>query len=149
MANNPKRSSLSKTKAPTSFNTYKITTGLLIFLASMHTYGAFTENDFGVQGNAVYAAMKSVRFDMFGSDRTYSDLYFGSGIVISVYILFTAYLSWHLSRQKEDLAVLRPVKWGLFLTYAMGALISFRYFFMGPTISTLLVVVLTGWECVK
>jgi hypothetical protein len=44
----------------------------------------------------VLDAMKAHSFDVLGSKRTYWDLYFGSGLIISLYLLVQAVVLWQL-----------------------------------------------------
>jgi hypothetical protein len=131
--------------ARTKINVYHISTLLLLFFAVNHTIGGlFTTYDFGTAANAVFAGMKSSTFDFFGSRRTYYDFYLGFGLYATVFLLFSAALSWQLSRFPNH-EVLQPVKWILFLAQVANVVLSWRYFFIAPVIVSTIITFLLGW----
>jgi hypothetical protein len=46
--------------------------------------------------DTVTVAMRNVHFDVMGMSRTIWDFYFGFGLLLTLYLLFAAALSWHL-----------------------------------------------------
>lgn len=52
---------------------------------------------FGPAGDAVLAAMRSFRFDMFESERTYFDFYFGGNLCLSLLVFLEALVIWLFS----------------------------------------------------
>ncbi|KIW98092.1 uncharacterized protein Z519_01676 [Cladophialophora bantiana CBS 173.52] len=79
-------------------NMYKLTAALLIFFATTHTIGGLLlPNDFGVEGNALFSAMQTVRFNFMGRLRTLHDFYMGFGLGATVFLSMSAALSWVLS----------------------------------------------------
>ncbi|EXJ75092.1 uncharacterized protein A1O5_01788 [Cladophialophora psammophila CBS 110553] len=81
-----------------AMNTYKLTAALLIFFATTHTIGGLLlPNDFGVEGNALFSAMQTVRFNFMGRLRTLHDFYMGFGLGATVFLSMSAALSWVLS----------------------------------------------------
>jgi hypothetical protein len=78
----------------------------------------------------VATVMKTVRFDLFGSERTYWVLFHGYGVLIIFAAAYLAVLYWLLSRMPAESA--RPV---VFLSAALQvgfAVIGFADFFWAP-----------------
>src|SRR3954447_20731712 len=68
----------------------------LLFLG--HSAGVpWTPSDGGAT-STVIGLMKSYRFDVLGSERTYWDLYEGFGLTNSVFLLLEAVVLWFLAR---------------------------------------------------
>ena len=130
---------------------------LLLLFAAAHTYGGLImSHDHGSQGNSVLASMKTVHFNFNGSQCSFYGFYLGFGYMASVFLLFSAALSWHLGRVVEEekrkgneevLKALRPVAWGLFLSFIPTAWLSWRFFFAGPGVFSTIIAGLLGWEC--
>ena len=90
------QSSLSSKLVP--LNAYNLTTPLLIFFAVTHTVaGLILPNDFGVEADATFSAMQSVRFNFMGSLRTLHDFYMGFGLGVTIFLCMSTALSWVLS----------------------------------------------------
>lgn len=120
-------------------------------------------HDHGPQGNSVLASMKIVHFDFNGSQRSFYDFHLGFGYMASVFLLFSAALSWHLGRvveevkkqkgkgekkaNEKDLKALKPVAWCLFLSFIPTTVLSWRFFFAGPGVFSTVIAGLLGWEC--
>jgi len=78
-------------------------------------------------------SMKSVPFVFMGERSTYWDLYFGWGLLVGVALLTLAIVLWLLS----DLARLAPRRLGaitgiISASCAVGAYLSFRFFYIPP-----------------
>src|SRR5262245_43204297 len=68
-----------------------------IFLG--HTGGAMiAQRSFGIASDAVFTAMKAVHFNFNGSDATWYGFWFGFGVTISVYLVFSVILCWQLDK---------------------------------------------------
>ncbi len=103
--------------------------GFTAVFALGHSFGATHPKTDGAAG-AVSLAMKSVSFDVFGSDRTWWDFYQGYAYIIIAVAFFLAALLWLLS-----LRPIEQVRQIAFVTAAAQlaiALLSFRYFFWAP-----------------
>jgi len=133
---------------------------LLLFFTVGHTYGGLIKShDYGPDGNSVLASMKTVRFNFNGSQCSFYDFHLGFGYTASIFLLFSAALSWHLGHVVEQvekhqgignekvLKVLKPVAWGLFLSFIPTAWLSWRFFFVGPAMLSTVITGLFGWEC--
>ncbi|OAP57450.1 hypothetical protein AYL99_08188 [Fonsecaea erecta] len=160
-------------------NTYKFTTPLLVFFASTHTIGGLLlPSDFGVEGNAVFSAMQTVRFDFMGSRRTLHDFYMGFGLGMTVFLFTSAAVSWVLSsfpgtkphassawseakgevKKVDDdngsgelslKELLSMLKWILFVSNFANMLLCYVYFFVPPMVVSTVIAAFLGWECLK
>ena len=66
---------------------YRIASVLLVLFAVGHTVG-FLQIDPGWGVDAMVKEMKSIRFDVLGSNRTYWDFYVGFGLFVSIFLVF-------------------------------------------------------------
>ena len=68
-------------------------------------------------------------------DRTYWDFYTGFGIFVTVFLLFTAILTWQLgSRPKEALSTMWVLNWSLAACFMTLTILSWMYFFVVPVV---------------
>ncbi len=93
-----------------------------------HSFGTYAQPK-GAQ-SGVATVMKSVRFDVFGSQRTYWDMFHGYGVLIIFTGAFLAVLLWLLSQMPAQTS--RPI--GLLVgALQIGfAVIAFQSFFWAP-----------------
>lgn len=112
---------------------FKIASGLLAFFGMAHTFGMFNEDEGEVK--AVVSMMRSVHFDAMGTSRTVFDFYFGFGLLLTVFLLFSSVLSWQLGNlSKEQPAVARRIAWPLAATVLLVAVLCWMYFFIAPQV---------------
>jgi hypothetical protein len=78
----------------------------------------------------VAAAMKTVRFDLFGSERSYWDLFHGYGVLIICSAVFLVLLYAQLSRMEARAA--RPIVLLAGALQICFAIIGFSSFFWAP-----------------
>jgi hypothetical protein len=77
--------------------------------------------------------MRSIHFDVQGSDRTYWDLFEAAGFSVGVFYLFAAILAWQLSSlPAATLALMRGTAWAFALCFAAITVVSWRYLFILP-----------------
>jgi hypothetical protein len=89
---------------------------------------------------AVITAMKSHRFEVMGSMRSFWDFFFGYGLFISINFLVQAVLFWQLaSLAKRGLKEIRPIIACFFLAYIGFAILAWNYFFVLPAIEEVLI----------
>ena len=133
------------------FNLYRISSYLLIFFAFTHTVGGLlSKKDFGPEADATLSSMKAVYFNVMGASRSYYDFYFGFGITVTVFFLFSAAVSWFIGGMGPgDRLAVRPIAWGLFISYVLVAGISWVYFFIAPSVTATIIAILLGIACVK
>ena len=118
---------------------YRIASVLLVFFAGGHTLGfRLTDPKLGV--GPLVESMQTIRFGVQGFSRSYWDFYVGFGFFISVFLLFAAVLAWQLgSLPSTVLAVMRGTVWGLAICFAVVTILSWRYFFMGPIVFSVVI----------
>src|SRR5262249_29868280 len=115
-------------------NPFRLTTYLLILHFLGHTSGALLSTPhFGAESDVVVATMKSVHFRAQTSTCTWFGFYLGFGWLVSIFFLFSAVLTWFLgglsTAEQRSWSV---ITWALFLSYALSAIIAWRYFFAAP-----------------
>ena len=127
---------------------FRIAAVLLVLFAAGHTYGFLRFQPPSDAGIAVHDAMKTVTFSVMGKDYTYDGFYKGFGLYISAYLLFSAFLAWHLG----SLAASAPgsigmLGWAFFALQLAGLVLSWVYFFPPPVVFSALVTICIGWAC--
>ena len=124
---------------------YRIAAVLLLLFAAGHTFG-FRDADPKWGIDAMLGSMKSIHFDLMGSNRTYWDLFEGAGFTVGVLYLFAAILAWQLgSLPAATLANMRLALWSFALCFAAIAILSLRYLFIIPiACSSLITLCLTA-----
>ena len=75
---------------------YRIAAVLYVLLAAAHTVGFQRFVPPTAEGVAVRNAMNDVHFALHGSSFSYGGFYTGFGLSVSLYMLFAAFLAWHL-----------------------------------------------------
>lgn len=119
---------------PTIF--LRIASVLTLIHCAGHTIGGvFGKPKHGAEQLAVIDAMKSHRFNVMGSMRSYWDFFFGYGLGVTITLLIQGILFWQLaSFVKSSPAVVRSIALLFFFNYALMSIVAFRYFFMGAGI---------------
>ena len=133
------------------FNAFRLASYLLVLYALGHTTGAVVSTPrFGPDSDAVVAMMKSVHVTAQGVDCTWYGFYRGFGVLVSVFFVFSAILTWQLggmtARERRPLA---PVLWALFLGYVATAAVTWVSFFPVPLVFSTAIAALLGFACVK
>jgi hypothetical protein len=126
---------------------FRLATYLLVLFFGGHTIGGMLgQKSQGSEAGAVFASMKSVHFVFNGASCSWYDFWFGFGLMVSVFLLFCAAMSWRLaSVDPHDWPVAAPFAWLLAISMIANAILSARYFFAGPAITSTLVVLLMLW----
>ncbi len=94
----------------------------------------------GPQEQAIFDAMRNFRFDVMGTMRSHWDFYQGFGLSISVNMVIFAVLMWQLgdlTRTNSEGA--RPLVMALLVGEVLNGLLSWKYFFAGPIVFSVLV----------
>jgi uncharacterized BrkB/YihY/UPF0761 family membrane protein len=123
----------------------------LISACLSFTLGALIfDTSHGQEADNVLSLMKSVRFDVEGSIVTWRGMYLGLGLLFSVFLIFSAFLTWYLGGlDSRDRGTLSPISWALFLCYVLVAILCWVYFFIVPEVVFTLIAVLLGIACIK
>ncbi len=123
---------------------YNAASVLLVLFAGTHTYGMYYPPTRRATVDTVTFAMRNVHFDVMGMNRTLWDFYFGFGMLLTVFLLFSAFLSWRLGSLAASPS-LRPLAWSFALCHVAVAALCWIYFFPAPAIvSSVVAVCLIG-----
>ena len=83
----------------------------------------------------ILEAMKNHAFEAEGFKGTYWDLYFGFGLIISVYLLVQAAVLWQVgSLAKNDAILVRPIVVSFLVAFIINAALAWKYFFVVPVV---------------
>lgn len=114
---------------------YKISSGLFIFFGVTHTFGLFrprTETSM----IAVIESMQNVRFDIMGFNRSIWEFYIGFGLLLTVFLIFSAILSWQLGNLvKENDKIARLIGLPFAISHVIVAILCWTNFFYPPAIT--------------
>ena len=129
---------------PTLF--YRIASVLFILFAAGHTAGFLVFKPPSPEGLAVRDAMWNVRFQVKGSSFTYGDFYTGFGLYATVYLLFSAFLAWHLGDlARTNRQAIGSLAWVFTAVQVASLILSWRYFLLPPVILSALLTACLGW----
>ena len=125
---------------------YEIAAVLCVVFAAGHTLGFLKLTPPTAESVAVRDAMKNVRFQVGRTTVSYSGLYTGFGLFVTVYLLFSAYLAWHLGGlAARDPAAIGALGWVFFAVQLLSLLLSWIYFFPPPIVLSALIAICVGW----
>ena len=129
--------------APTLYRTAAV---LLVLFAAGHTVGFLKFKAPTPEGVAVRESMGRVTFDVRGQSFSYQGFYVGFGLFITIQLLLSAFLAWHLS----GLAATNPVAIGnlgwIFCAAQVGGLVlSWLYFFPITAVFSGVVALCLAW----
>ena len=120
---------------------FRIAAVLLLIFAALHTIG-FRQVDPAWGVDAVVRSMQSTRFNIMGSSRSYWELFGGFGLIVSVFLVFTAVLAWQLASLPRQMWVfMSGTAWALVICFAVVTILCFRYAFILPTVFSLLILI--------
>ena len=75
---------------------YRIASVLLVVFAAGHTFGFLKFKPPTPEGLGVWEGMNNVHFQIGKSTYTYASFYNGFGLFATLYLVFAAFLAWHL-----------------------------------------------------
>jgi hypothetical protein len=131
---------------------YRIAAVLLLLFAVGHTLG-FRQSDPTWGVDALLGSMRSIHFDVQGSNRTYWDLFVAAGLSVGVFYLFAAILAWQLGGlPAENLALMRATAWAFALCFATITVVSWRYLFILPIVFSFVItlcLIVAAWLSAK
>lgn len=115
----------------------RISSVITLLFAAGHTLGGL--NYWSPMGdNLVLQAMRSVRFDTLGANRSYFDFYLGFGYSLSVTQVMLAILLWQLATLARTNALsVRPMLAVIILAVAACAVIAWLLIFPVPALFSL------------
>ncbi len=123
---------------------YRVAAVFFVLFALGHTFGFLSFRPPSPEGRAVYESMNNVHFQVGGKSFSYGNWYRGFGLIITVSMLFWAFLSWHLAGLAKSHGAIGALGWAFFTVQAIGVVISLLYFGLPPTVFSVLVAALTG-----
>jgi hypothetical protein len=125
---------------------YRIASVLLVLFSAGHTLGFLKFKAPTAEGVAVREAMAKVVFSVGGKSFSYDRFYVGFGLFITVSLLFSAFLSWHLGtlagRNPEAIGALG---WAFFVVQLASLVLSWLFFFTITALFSGLVALCVGW----
>jgi hypothetical protein len=122
----------------------RIASILTLIHAILHTIGGVFGKPPSGQAAMIAASMR-YRFEVFGVMRSYADFYRGMGLGITISLTMDAAVLWVLaSMAKSDAARLRPIMAVFCIGYLAFTLNSLAFFFSGPVIAEILIVLCIG-----
>jgi len=111
---------------------YRIAAVLLLLFAVGHMF-SFSQVDPRWGLDTMLGQMRSIRFSIAGTERTYWDFFIAGGLTVGILYLFSAVLAWQLGRLRaETLRELRLVTWTFPVAYAAIAVVSSFHLFPIP-----------------
>lgn len=121
------------------FTPFRIAAYLLAVLFLGHTGGGMlAQKSLGPASDVVFAAMKAVHFNFNGADASWYGFWFGFGLTVSVYVLFSVVVAWQLDKVAPDRwSSVSTIAWMFAATQLANAVLSWKYFFLGPTLFSL------------
>ena len=128
----------------------RIASVIALLFAAGHTAGAPWTPAKGMAEQALVTMMKSLHFDVMGTQRTYFDFYYGFGVSITVYLLVQAVVLWQAGTiAKTNPRAARPLMLTMFVSYAAVGVITFMYFFAAPAVFSFVICMLLAWAWLK
>ncbi|MGZ6076782.1 MAG: LIC_13387 family protein [Myxococcaceae bacterium] len=122
-------------KKPFKFLRAASVLSFLFFLG--HSVGAPWTPSEGGATSTVIGLMKSYRFEVLGSERTYWDLYQGFGLTQSVFLLLEAVVLWFLATLAvKDAQRLRAIVVAYLVANVAQLILVVRFFFLPPVVLT-------------
>jgi hypothetical protein len=118
-----------------TFHVLRVAAVLTLLYCAGHTIGMPWTPYRDAEATSVLEAMKSHSFEAEGFKGTYWDLYFGFGLIISVYLLLQAVVLWQVaSLAKTNARLVRPIVVSFLIAFVINAALSWKYFFVVPVV---------------
>jgi hypothetical protein len=125
---------------------YRIASVLLILFAAGHTVGFLRFKSPSPEGRAVWEAMNDVHFQVRGASFSYGGFYIGFGLFVTAYMLFSAFLAWHLGAlASKNPQAIGALGWAFFAVQVASLILSWIYFSAPPVVFSALVAACLGW----
>lgn len=128
---------------------YRIAAVLYVLLAAAHTIGFQRFVPPTAEGVAARDAMFNTHFALHGGTFSYGGFYIGFGLSVGIYMLFAAFLAWHLgSLAKRDPAAIGALGIVFCAMQVAQLMICVAYFFTAPIVFEsviALVLALAAW----
>lgn len=113
--------------------THRVAAVLLALFFGGHTVGTLRGASPAPEADVALSHMRADRFAFHGVERTMSQIFLGTGLVVSIALFAAVVLAWRLSRANaEQWTALAPVAWGLAAAVCATSVIARLFFFPGP-----------------
>ena len=123
---------------------------LLLFCAGHTAGGMLAQKSLGPASDAVFAQMKAVHFAFNGADCTWYGFWFGFGMTASLFLLLSAIVAWQLDKVPSAAwPSVSVIAWSLIAAHAVNTFLSWKYFFIGPTVIGGVVTALMAWAAIR
>src|SRR5258708_2309846 len=123
----------------------RIAATLTFIHAALHTIGGVFGKAAPGPATVAVQAMKMNQFLLMGHMRSFWDFYRGMGLGVTISLTAEAVLFWQLgSLAKTDARRLRPILATFLVAYAVLAVNSYAYFFLGPVIAEIFIAACLG-----
>ncbi len=125
---------------------YRIAAVLFVIFAAGHTLGFLRFRPASPEGRGVWESMNNVRVQLGRGSFTYGGFYVGFGLYNTVFLVFSAFLAWHLS----NVAATAPLTvgllgWAFCGTQVAGTVLCWKYFAPPPVIFSVVITICLGW----
>ena len=108
--------------------------------AVLHTLGGVFGKPGTGPATVAVQAMKMNQFLLMGHTRSFWDFYRGLGLGVTISLTAEAVLFWQLSSAaKTDARRVRPILATFLVAYAVLAVNSYAYFFLGPVLAEIFI----------
>jgi hypothetical protein len=118
-----------------AFHFLRIAAVIALLYFAGHTAGMPWTPYTAPEATPILEAMKNHSFEENGFKGTYWDLYFGFGLVISLFMLLQAAVLWQVgSLAKTDPILVRPIVVSFLVAYVINTALAWKYFFVVPVV---------------
>jgi hypothetical protein len=125
---------------------YRIASVFFILFAVGHTVGFLRLKPPSPEARAVFDGMNNVHFQVRGSSFSYGGFYRGFGLTVTVYLLFSAFLAWHLGTlASSNPQAIGLLGWVFTVVQIASLVLSWKYFSAAPAMLSAIVAVCLGW----
>jgi len=126
------------------FSLFRVAAYLTLLFCAGHTAGGMlAQKSLGPASDAVFAAMKSTHFTFNGADSTWYGFWFGFGVTVSAFLVLVAVTALVLDRvTPQAWPQVQAIAWALIVAMGFNAFIAWRYFFAGPTLFSIVIMIL-------
>lgn len=114
---------------------YRIAAVALFISAIGNTTGVLGTGNLTPEALALRQSMGSLHFLFMGADSSWLGFYVGFGLYLTLYLIFSAFLSWQLGGLSKLCPVeIRFLAWAFAICQAATVILSWKFFFLVPTV---------------
>ncbi len=129
---------------------YRIAAIMFVLFAAGHTLGFLGFRPPTAEAMAVRDAMTNVHFQVGHASFSYGGFYVGFGLYVTAYLLFSAFLAWHLSGLAgSSPEAAAPLGWVFCAVQIASLVLSLIYFSVKPAMLSGILVVCLGWAAAR